>query len=124
MYPRSPSAPANPDGDSASSVMRASSNSDRYRAWLTWPMMSASDQRNCARYTFGTAPAPADTAADAVGGNPAVISAGSVTRQLPVRHSVRLGRFDAHPVDLVALVRLEVALEPEPLIRAFVGALP
>src|SRR5258705_1521356 len=79
-------------------------------------MTSASDQRTCASYTFGTA-GPAI-------GTPAAASAGSVTRQLPVRDPVRPRGLDAEPVDLVALVRLVIALEPEPRIRMLVGALP
>src|SRR5690349_11331241 len=100
MQPRSPGAPGTPDGDRASSAIRASSKYDRYRAWLTWPSWSGSDQRTCASY------------------------ADSVTGELAVGHPVRPRGVGTQPVDLVLLVRLEVALEPEPLRRVVLVALP
>src|SRR3954471_6501172 len=45
----------------------------------------------------------------------------SVARELPVGRPVRSGRLLAEPLDLVLLVVLEVALEPEPLGVALVG---
>src|SRR5688500_18815972 len=44
-----------------------------------------------------------------------------VAGELAVRGAVRAGRLDAEPLDLVLLVVLEVALEPEPLGLALVG---
>src|SRR3954470_10700539 len=80
---------------------RASSYKVRKRALLTWPYASMSDQRRATSYVNR-----------------------SVTREFPVRDPVRAGRLGAEPVDLVLLVRLEVALEPEPAARILVGALP
>src|SRR3954469_8670568 len=45
----------------------------------------------------------------------------SVAGELAVRRPVRAGGLDAEPLDLVLLVVLEVALEPEPLRVALVG---
>src|SRR3954468_11585831 len=73
----------------------------RKRALLTCPYASMSDQRT------GTS----------------TINR-SVTSQLAVGDPVRPGSVRAEAVDLVLLVRLEVALEPEPLVRFLVGALP
>src|SRR5579859_2171823 len=83
---------------------RASSYRVRMRALLTWPYTSMSDQRTATSWT--------NRRRD------------SVTRQLAVGHRVRPGRLRAEPVDLVLLVRLEVALEPEPFRRVLVVALP
>src|SRR5918994_7680377 len=44
-----------------------------------------------------------------------------VAGELAVRRAVRTGGLDAEPLDLVLLVVLEVALEPEPLRLALVG---
>src|SRR5579885_1284831 len=79
---------------------RASSYRVSIRALLTWPYTSMSDQRTATSWT------------------------NLVTRQLAVGHRVRPGRLRSEPVDLVLLVRLEVALEPEPLGRVVVAALP
>src|SRR6476646_6587863 len=46
---------------------------------------------------------------------------GSVAAELAVGRAVRPGRLGAEPLDLVLLVVLEVALEPEPLRVALVG---
>src|SRR3954452_654509 len=46
---------------------------------------------------------------------------GLVAAELAVRRPVRPGGLDAEPLDLVLLVVLEVALEPEPLRVALVG---
>src|SRR3954447_9941701 len=48
----------------------------------------------------------------------------SVPGELAVGDPVRARRFQAHALDLVGLVVGEVALEPEPLRRVLVGALP
>ena len=48
----------------------------------------------------------------------------SVTGQLTVRDPVRTRRLRAEPLDLVLLVRLEVALEPEPARRVLVRRPP
>src|SRR3954447_25686636 len=48
-------------------------------------------------------------------------SGGLVARELPVGGAVRPGSLGAEPLDLVLLVVLEVALEPEPLRVALVG---
>src|SRR5918993_2448397 len=45
----------------------------------------------------------------------------SVASELAVRRAVRAGGLDTEPLDLVLLVVLEVALEPEPLRLALVG---
>src|SRR5512132_3552963 len=45
----------------------------------------------------------------------------SVACELAVRGAVRAGGLDAEPLDLVLLVVLEVALEPEPLRVALIG---
>src|SRR6478752_6867910 len=47
----------------------------------------------------------------------------SVTGELAVRRTVRVGRIGAETLDLVLLVRLEVALEPVPLVRRIFSAL-
>src|SRR5215475_2086792 len=47
-----------------------------------------------------------------------------VASQPAIRDGVRAGRLDAQALDLVLLVRLEVALEPEPPRRVVVRALP
>src|SRR2546421_8202325 len=47
-----------------------------------------------------------------------------VTRQLAVGYGVRPGRLRTEPVHLVLLVRVEVALEPEPPGRVLLVALP
>src|SRR5262252_8537797 len=80
---------------------RASSYRVRKRALLTCPYASMSDQRTDASYRNF-----------------------SVTSELAVGDPVRPGGLRAEAVDLVLLVRLEVALEPEPLVRLLVGALP
>src|SRR3989440_4729 len=87
-----------------SSATRASSYSVRKRALLTWPYTSMSDQRTGQWCTN--------------------LPTGSVARQLAVGHRVRPGRLGTEPVHLVLLVRLEVALEPEPAGRVLVVALP
>ena len=48
----------------------------------------------------------------------------SVARQLAMRHAMRIRRRLAEARDLILLVRLEVALEPVPLVRMLLGALP
>src|SRR5690606_27658610 len=57
---------------------------------------------------------------------PVVVGDGrwSVARQLPVRHPMRTGCLRTKPFDLVLLVPLEVALEPEPLRRVLLGTFP
>src|SRR3954463_3093920 len=105
---------------------RASSYRVRKRALLTWPYTSLSDQRTATSWTHLT-------------GFPSVFRrgsaqsrgflrfpprVGSVTGQLAIGDPVRPGRLGAEPVDLVLLVRLVGALEPEPLVRILVGALP
>src|SRR5690349_238286 len=79
---------------------RASSYRVRKRALLTWPYASMSDQRTATSYR------------------------NLVTGELAVRHPVRARRVGTEPVDLVLLVRVVVALEPEPLVGVLVGALP
>src|SRR3954447_6055814 len=85
---------------------RASSYSVRKRALLTWPYASRSDQRRATWWTNRS------------------VTPGSIAGELAVGHPVRAGRVGAEPVHLVLLVRLEVALEPEPLVGVLVGALP
>src|ERR1700753_2827521 len=80
---------------------RASSSRVRKRALFTCPYASMSDQRTGTWWMKRL-----------------------VTRQLAVGDPVRTGGLDAEPVDLVLLVRVEVALEPEPLVGVLLGALP
>src|SRR4051794_9016293 len=87
---------------------RASSYRVRKRALLTCPYASMSDQRTGTSCT----------------NRPVVLAGDSVTGELAVGHPVRPGGVRPEAVDLVLLVRLVVALEPEPLVRFLLGALP
>src|SRR5690349_1650489 len=80
---------------------RASSYSVRKRALLTCPYASMSDQRT------GTSRMNR-----------------SVTGELAIGDPMRASRIRTQAVDLVLLVSVEVALEPEPLVRVLLGALP
>src|SRR5215207_8537997 len=84
------------------SATRASSKRVRKRALLTWPYASMSDQRRATSYT----------------------NLPSVTREFPVGDPVRPGGVGPEAVDLVLLVRVVVALEPEPSVWAFLCSLP
>src|SRR5919198_4409188 len=87
-----------------SSAARASSYRVRNRALLTCPYASMSLHRSAQWYVYR--------------------ATGSVSGQPAVGDPVRPGRVGAEPVDLVLLVRLEVALEPVPLRRVLRVALP
>src|SRR5215218_8149651 len=64
---------------------------------------------------------PYDRRGRAVTSSAARAADGLVAGELAVRRAVRAGGLDAQPLDLVLLVVLEVALEPEPLRLALVG---
>src|SRR5450756_2487126 len=82
--------------------IRASSNRVSMATLLTCPYASMSDQRSWT----GT-----------------LRRVMSVPGELAVRDAVRAGGLDAEPLDLVLLVRSEVALEPEPAGPVVLGAL-
>src|SRR6478752_1735427 len=92
---------------------RASSRSLSIEVLLTWLNASRSPQRS-GTGMWRRRPAGAVSSV-AVGS--------SVTRELAVGGAMRLGRLGSEALDLVLLVRLEVALEPVPLVGVFVGAL-
>src|SRR6188768_1072364 len=90
---------------------RTSSSSLSIEALLTWLNASRSPHRSSMGMCSRRAPAAV------VGEEP------SVTSELAVRRAVRVGRVGAESLDLVLLVRLEVALEPVPLVGVLCGAL-
>src|SRR4051794_29096582 len=101
--------PSSPDSSAGSRVqnawMRASSRRRSISALLTCWYASRSDQRS----RMGTC---------------SLMSGGrSAAGELAVRGTVRTRRLRTQPLDLVLLVRLEVALEPVPVGRVLVGAL-
>src|SRR5215218_4590397 len=100
--------PSSPDSSAGSSVqnawMRASSRRRSISALLTCWYASRSDQRS----RMGTS---------------SLTSGGSAAGELAVGGAVRTRRLRAEPLDLVLLVRLEVALEPVPARGVLVGAL-
>src|SRR5215218_7402343 len=64
---------------------------------------------------------PYDRRGRAVTSSAARAADGLVAGELAVGRAVRAGGLDTEPLDLVLLVVLEVALEPEPLRLALVG---
>src|SRR5690606_6476298 len=98
--------PGSPAASAAVNIIttRASSSSTRYLLLFTCPKASMSDQRRATSV---------------------VKRLMSVPGELPVGDPVGLRRLGTETLDLVLLVRLEVALEPEPLrLAVLVEALP
>src|SRR6478735_3565625 len=103
---------SSPGSGSQNARTRASSSSFSIDVLLTWLNASRSPHRRWMGMCRRRSPAVAATAASPI----------SVTRELAVRGAVRTRRLRTQALDLVRLVRLEVALEPVPLVGVLVGA--